>query len=211
MKRLILIILFFVASLVFATDKIEIWGHQSHNLSEWEVRKFNGQTSYQSIDENGLYIIKATSQDSASGLYKNVDINLNEFPLLHWRWKIKSKLPHTNERSKQGDDFAARVYVIASTGIFFWNKKVICYVWSNSESKNTSWNNPYTGSRVKEYAIRSGQDKTNTWYAEVRNIKEDFNKLFGTEIDEINDIAIMTDTDNTHSSATAWYAGIYFD
>ncbi len=69
--------------------------------------------------------------------------------------------------------------------------------------------NAYTD-RVIMVVMESGSDKLNTWITEKRNIYEDYKAAFGHEPPIITGIAIMTDTDNTKESATAYYGDIIF-
>jgi len=86
----------------------------------------------------------------------------------------------------------------------------ICYVWSDSLSENTCWDDPYTPNNVIVIPVSGSNDKIDTWYTIKRNVFEDFKKYFHETFDSINDIAIMTDTDNSHEKTTAFYRDIFF-
>jgi len=135
-------------------------------------------------------------------------------PYLNWSWKIKSALPELDETTKAGDDFAARIYIIKSGGALIWKTKALNYVWSTKQSLNEgindSWPNPFQPKNAMMVALRSSNDNINTWVHEKRDVRKDFNTFFDKELNSIDAVAIMTDTDNSDSSASAVYGDIYF-
>ena len=114
------------------------------------------------------------------------------------------------ENSKKGHDFALRVFVIKSTGKLPWKKKVINYVFSSNEIKQSSWTSPYTKQSV-DYVLSSlKDDKQNKWISVKTNVKEDFQTIHKLNVNKIDGIAIMTDTDNSKQEAIGYYKDIYF-
>ena len=83
------------------------------------------------------------------------------------------------------------------------------YLWESKAPEGTMVPNPYTD-RVIMMVVESGETKLNQWVSEERNIFEDYKKAFGQEPPMISGVAIMTDTDNTGESATAYYGDILF-
>ncbi len=69
---------------------------------------------------------------SASGLFKKIHIDLNKTPYFNWSWKIDRSLKGLNERSKEGDDYAARICVVKKHALFFWKTRALNYVWSSN-------------------------------------------------------------------------------
>lgn len=175
----------------------------------WESESFSGETRYTIDQQEGRKVLRADANASASGLVKKAEIDLNATPYLHWDWKVDASLPGLNERSKPGDDYAARVYVVVSGGAFFWKTRTLVYVWSGSEPVGTSWKNAYTGN-ARHIALRSGNADAGDWVSEKRNVRVDFKNVFGDDIEKLDAVAIMTDTDNSGLSATAWYGDITF-
>ena len=198
-----------------AGEKLMIGSFSSGSLDNWEAKEFKGQTSYKLVDLAGTKVLKAESAGSASGLFNEQRIDLHKTPVMNWRWHIENRLGNNiNEQVKSGDDYAARVYVIASGGAAFWQTKAINYVWSSTSPVGNVWPNPYayagaTG-KMMMIALRSSTDQPGTWYSEKRNILTDLKHQFGEEIRYIDAVAIMTDTDDSHGKATAYYGDIYF-
>ena len=182
----------------------------SESLEGWQSKSFKGQTSYQIIDLAGKKVLKAESVNSASGLYKEQRVDLRQTPFLNWEWRVENRLSDLNEQEKSGDDYAARVYVIVRGGLAFWRTRAINYVWASSSSKGKIWPNAYAGDHAMMIALRSENDSTGIWVQEKRNVFADLKQQFGEDIDHIDAVAIMTDTDNSNGSATAYYGNIFF-
>ena len=179
------------------------------NLTDWQTKVFKGETRYGFDDKSGQRALFADSQGTASGLYREIRVDLNRTPWLNWSWRVDRVLNRVDERSKAGDDYPARVYVVISGGAAFWNTRSLIYVWSSHQPVGATWNNAYT-SNARVMALRSGTGETGRWISEKRNIRADFRQLFGEDIDAIDAVALMTDTDNSGQSAAAWYGDIYF-
>lgn len=173
----------------------------------WEVKEFKGRTFYAvAHDDDGSHVLKAQSRDAASGLIFRKEYALHDFPVLAWRWKVGNILDKGDETKKEGDDYAARVYVIFPHW-FFPRTKSINYIWANKLPKGRHVPNPFAGNAVM-VAVESGRENVGRWMTERRNVYEDYRAIFGEEPPRVGAIAVMTDTDNTGSSATAWYDDI---
>lgn len=190
-------------------DEVMI-GHFSHgDLNNWKEKSFVGHTQYQIVTTPEGKALQAKSQRAASGLFKEITIDLNKTPWLNWSWRIDNTFSGNNERSKEGDDYPARVYVVVSGGLRFWKTRAINYVWSSHQPVDTQWDNAYTNN-AKMVAVRSGSGQAGRWLTQKRNVREDLRKIFGEDLGEIHAIAVMTDSDNTGKSATALYGDIFF-
>jgi hypothetical protein len=200
-----------VVSAEVAGEKLMIGSFSSGSLDHWEPKEFKAQTKYQLADLAGTTrALKAESDDSASGLFKEQRIDLQKTPVMNWRWRIENRLGNINEQAKSGDDYAARVYVVISGGLTFWRTKAINYVWASTSPTGKIWPNAFAGDHAMIIALRSSSDQTGTWYTEKRNILTDLKQQFGEDIHYIDAVAIMTDTDNAHGKVTAYYGDIYF-
>jgi hypothetical protein len=182
----------------------------SEGLAGWTEKSFKGKTAYRVERHDGQTVLVAESQDSASGLYTKIRVDLRRYPYLNWRWRIENRLNTRDETTKAGDDYAARIYVVIDGGFFFWRTRAINYVWANGASKGDTWDNAFAGKNARLMAVRDRRDPLSTWFSEKRNVHEDLKKAFGHEVDFIDAVAIMTDTDNSHGYAKAYYREIYF-
>lgn len=203
-------LLFCTSASAETIHKIYISAFATEQLKGWKSKQFKGQTNYQLVQTDNQTVLKAHSQASASGLFKQQRIDLQQTPYLYWRWRIGNHLTNLNEQEKSGDDFAARVYIVIDGGWAFWKTKAINYVWSSVTEKGKIWPNAYAGKNAMMFAIRSTEDPTGTWLQEKRNVQADLQKIYSKAIRYIDAVAVMTDTDNTQGQATAYYSNIYF-
>ena len=127
----------------------------------------------------------------------------------HWTWKVDNILSGNDERTRAGDDYPARIYVVFSGGALFWRTRAINYVWSNKQPVGSNWFNAFT-SNAGMIAVESGIDRIGQWIQINRHVLADYRRIFGEEPGAVDAVAIMTDTDNTGASATAWHGDIWF-
>ena len=196
-----------------AEEKLIIGAFSSGTLDHWESKEFKGATHYKIVELAGTNALKAESTGSASGLFNEQRIDLHKTPIMNWRWHIENRLgSNLNEQEKSGDDYAARVYVVVNGGAAFWQTKALNYVWSSTSPVGKVWPNAYAGANGKMtmIALRSSTDKTGTWYSEKRNILDDLKHQFGEDIQYIDAVAIMSDSDDSQGKVTAYYGDIYF-
>ncbi len=180
-----------------------------HGLAGWEAKSFQGTTRYRLVRDGDTPCIRAEADASASGLFRRLKIDLEQTPWLEWSWKIDRLPDNHKEREKTGDDFVARIYLIVSGGLLFWNTRALNYVWASHEPAGAAWDNPYTDHSAM-LAVESGADHAGRWRSYRRNVRKDLQRLFGQDIRHIDAVAIMTDTDNTGLRAGACYGGIRF-
>ncbi|MBS99696.1 MAG: hypothetical protein CMI01_13595 [Oceanospirillaceae bacterium] len=191
-------------------ERVNIARFSDGSLEGWELKSFKGNTEYRLETDAHKTGLRALSQGTASGLYLERRIDLQQTPILNWSWKLEKPLPGDfNEQSKAGDDYAARIYVVFSGGAFFWRTRAINYVWASSQPKGAVWPNAYTAN-ARMIAVRSDETPEDHWVTERRDVRADYRRLFGEEPDAVDAVAIMTDTDNTGLEARAWYGDIWF-
>ncbi|WP_090572259.1 DUF3047 domain-containing protein [Nitrosomonas sp. Nm33] len=192
------------------SGRVDIARFSQSDLSGWQTKVFAGKTHYVLKNNDGKIVLHADSKAAASGLYREIKIDLGKTPILNWSWKVDNILVGNNERTKAGDDYPVRVYVVFSGGLAFWRTRAINYVWSNRQPVGSSWPNAFT-SNARMIAVESGSKRIDQWVSERRNVHDDYRLLFGEEPPhQVDAVAIMTDTDNTGGAATAWYGDIWF-
>lgn len=171
-----------------------------------EEREFEGQTVYQLVDKQGERVLSASARGTASGLIFPTRFDPAESPWLEWRWKIDRVIERGDARTKQGDDYAARVYVVFPHWLPIRTRS-INYIWANRLPKDEQLPNTYT-SNAMMLALQSGNERSGEWVVERRNLVEDFRRLFGEDPPDEALVAVMTDTDQTNERAQAWYDDI---
>lgn len=212
-KLLFIFALWFGALSVYsAVNKVAVGEFSQRNLSGWHEKIFSGETNYQlsdrDLNNNESTYLRANANATASALLKKVQIDLDNTPFLNWSWRIDKAITSVDEQTKQGDDYAARIYVIVKRGIAPWKANALNYVWSSNPQPPDFWPNAYTEKAVM-IPLRNQHDSTE-WKVEKVNVKQDFQKYFGLNVDHIDAVAIMTDTDNSQLHAIASYGDIYF-
>jgi hypothetical protein len=175
----------------------------------WSPKIFHGTTRYAVVADGSGHVLQADSQATASGLIYEREFNPHDWPVLVWRWKVAGIIEKGDARIKAGDDYAARVYVVFPHW-FFPKTKSLNYIWANRLPAGSLVPNPFTGNAMM-LAIASGPEKVGQWQTVRRNIAEDYRRAFGTEPPETATIALMTDTDNTGGTATAWYDDLHLE
>ena len=193
-------------------NEVKIFEFTELELSQLEVRKVRGadnNTLYEvGSNENGNFF-KAIADNAASGLGKEVKIDLNKTPFINITWKIEKDLPGINENTKKGHDFAARVFAVKKTGATPLSNRAINYVFSSNNEIGFNAPSPYTKKSI-DSVLASTKNNFNEWVTVKANVKEDFKKFHNLDVNELDGLAIMSDTDNSKMKAIAYYQNIYF-
>ena len=211
-----LLIRTFIVSLILGAtcfaDEVKVFDFTDKELSELEIRKVRGadnKTIYiVGSNENGNYL-KAVAENAASGLGKEVKINLNKTPIINITWKIEKDLKGIKESTKKGHDFAARVFAVKKTGATPLSNRAINYVFSSNSKVGENRPSPYTKKSI-DNVLASTKDNLNEWITVKSNVKKDFKKFHDLDVNELDGIAIMSDTDNSKLKSIAYFQNIYF-
>tara|TARA_B100000953_G_scaffold13991_1_gene12440 strand:- start:154 stop:798 length:645 start_codon:yes stop_codon:yes gene_type:complete len=191
------------------TEEIKVFDFTQEELKTLKVRKIKGKTIYQvGSNENGNYL-RAEAEGKASGLGKEVKIDLTKTPFLNITWKVEKDLSGIIENSKKGHDYAARVFVVKKTGATALSNRAINYVFSSNSSVGENWPSPYTKKSI-DYVLATTKEHNNKWVTVKANVREHFKILHNLNVEEIEGLAIMTDTDNSKLKAISYYQNIYF-
>ena len=213
MKSLLKILsLFLLLTSITSAKEVKVFEFTEIELSELEVRKVRGadnKTKYSvGSNDNGNFL-KAVADNAASGLGKEIKIDLNETPFINITWKVEKDLPNILENTKKGHDFAARVFVIKKTGATPLSNRAINYVFSSNNEVGFNSPSPYTKKSV-DNVLATTKENLNKWVTVRANVKEDFKKFHNLDVSELDGIAIMSDTDNSNLEAITYYQNIYF-
>ena len=207
-----IIIINLILALPLNAQEVLIFEFTEEELKTLKVRKVRGadnKTNYiVGSNKNGNYL-KAEADNSASGLGKEIKINLKATPIINITWKVEKDLSGINENTKKGHDFAARVFVIKKTGATALSNRAVNYVFSSNNKIGENWPSPYTKKSI-DNVLSTTKDKLNEWVTVKANVKEDFKRFHDLDIDELDGVAIMTDTDNSKMRAVTYYQNIYF-
>ncbi len=213
MKTLFLsLISILLAINILIADEVKVFDFSDSELSQLEVRKVRGadnKTVYTTgSNENGNFL-KSVADNAASGLGKEIKINLNNTPFINITWKVEKDLSGIRENSKKGHDFAARVFVIKKTGSTPLSNRAINYVFSSNSDVGSNWPSPYTKKSI-DNVLASTKVNFNEWITVKANVKEDFKRFHNLNVNELDGLAIMSDTDNSKMKSIAYFQNIYF-
>ena len=206
----------FIISLLFLSSAhaktIKVFEFTEKELSALEIRKVRGadnKTSYSvGSNENGNYL-KAVADNAASGLGKEIKIDLNKTPFINITWKIEKDLRGIKENTKKGHDYAARVFAIKKTGATPLSNRAINYVFSSNSEVGENRPSPYTKKSI-DNVLATTKDNLNEWVTVKANVKEDFKKFHDLDVNELDGLAIMADTDNSKMKSISYFQNIYF-
>ena len=207
-----ILLIVFLATNPIKADDVRVFDFTETEISKLEVRKVRGadnKTLYTvGINKDGNFL-KSVADNAASGLGKEIKIDLNKTPFINITWKIEKDLFGIKENTKKGHDYAARVFVIKKTGATPLSNRAINYVFSSNNEVGSNWPSPYTKKSI-DNVLASTKDNLNEWITVKSNVKEDFKKFHDLDVNELDGIAIMSDTDNSKMKSIAYFQNIYF-
>ena len=206
----------FITSLIFLSsahaETVKVFEFTEKELSALEIRKVRGSDNktFYTVwsNENGNYL-KAVADNAASGLGKEIKIDLNKTPFINITWKIEKDLHGIKENTKKGHDYAARVFAIKKTGATPLSNRAINYVFSSNSEVGENRPSPYTKKSI-DNVLATTKDNLNEWVTVKANVKEDFKKFHDLDVNELDGLAIMADTDNSKMKSISYFQNIYF-
>lgn len=170
--------------------------------------------------------IEADADASASGLALGLEPPTDAWRRIAWSWRVDVPIERGDVTRKEGDDYAARLYVTfrlppermsaferaqlrIARAIFgdVVPDAGLSYIWDARAPAGTMVPNPFTD-RVKMIVVESGRERLGRWLDYERDLAADWRAAFGGEMPPITGLAIMTDADNTRGRARARYGDI---
>lgn len=216
-------LIFFVILIIFILSVAYVYAYRlpklfnfniKNALDEWEEKVFKDRVLYivEPQQEGGRLLAK--SKTACSGLIYKIRFDAQKYPMISWKWrviefpeKIKAKnIKDAKDGWLEQDDYAARVYIIFPSWIFT-NIKCLEYVWDEKLPAGKIMTSPYF-KNIKVIVAESGKENLDKWVSEERNIHEDYKRAFSRKPSYVGAIALMTDSDNTLSTAEALYTDI---
>ena len=207
----LLITIFILSGSTYA-DVVKVFEFTESELLELKVRKIRGadnKTEYTVGSNNKGNYLKAVADNAASGLGKEIKINLNKTPFINITWKIEKDLKGIKENTKKGHDFAARVFVIKKTGATVLSNRAINYVFSSNNEVGFNSPSPYTKKSI-DNVLATTKGNLDKWITVKSNVKDDFKKFHDLDVNQLDGLAIMVDTDNSKMKAISYFQNIYF-
>lgn len=195
----------------------------------WEPIRFgdnDSPTTYDLVRIDTTVVLRAQSNNGASGLITHQRVDLDTHPIIEWRWRVESIVDGGDVTTERGDDAPARLYVTFDyddlglldrlkltvlRGLGYTNlpTRALNYVWANQTPTDEVHPSPYTD-QIMMMPVRSGAAHVGQWVHERRDVRADYRKAFGEEPPPVSGVALMTDTDHTADSTQALYGDIVF-
>ena len=179
------------------------------DILEWDPHSFEGETRYELVEVDGREAIHAQCTDgTASGLFLEETIDLEETPVVEWEWRVDETFSGIDETVRAGDDYPARLYAVDEHRVLRWRTRALNYVWASEMEQGADWENAYA-SQARMIAMQSGPPaESGQWVTERRNLRKDFKRYHDRDLDQIDALAIMTDCDDVGEPIEAWYGEI---
>ena len=209
---------------------VDLSGPEGASPEGWEpltFRKIPQHTHYGLVREGDSLVVRAESNGGASGLVRTIDVDPKTHPHVRWRWKVENVLRAGDVTRKEGDDYAARLYILFEPDpsrlgfgrrLLYRAARVVygelpthslTYIWASRARRGKIYDNPYTD-QVKMLVVESGAERVGEWIEEERSVVDDYRRAFNEDPPNIRGVGIMTDTDNTGEAAVAYYGEIRF-
>jgi hypothetical protein len=176
----------------------------------WTLKEFTGQAEVDLLRADGRLALRLRSDRSSFALYRDVTVDLAEYPMLSWSWKVE-RLPAGGDARVAGrDDQAAQLYVVFPR----WpspltRSDVIGYLWDTTVPVDTRLTSLH-GENIKLIVVESGRPHVGQWRRYERNIAEDYAALFNRKAPRVGKIAVMIDSNDTRTDAVALVGGMAF-
>lgn len=196
-----------------------------NDLADWRpvtFPKIKEHSQYTVENLGRESVLRAESRASASAIVYRIPFNAYEHPRLRWRWKVENVYEKGNARTKAGDDYPLRIYVLfeydpekadlyeafrygLAKAIYgeYPPHSALNYIWASRENEGGTLTNPYA-SNAKMIVLQKGRKNLGRWIVEERNILEDYRRAFGTDPPARATLGIMNDSDNTGEASVAY-------
>ncbi len=194
----------------------------------WNLSRFIASTRYGIVEHEGERVLMANADISASGLLQPLKLVPSEYPFITWRWKVPQLIPGADNASGVGDDSPVRVIVafdgdkskldfedhaVARTVKLFSGREMpyatIQYIWENKLPPETVLEHARTG-RSKMLVVESGPARLNQWLTFKRDVRADYQRMYGEPAGPIIFVGVMTDSNATGTKTSAYYGDIRF-
>lgn len=175
----------------------------------WQQEAFGRATEFTQVTIDGVPAIRAVGRQSASGLYRTVNLRLVDHPLLQWQWRVDRLQPSADLRERDAEDFAAAIFLIFGTP-GDTDSRSLAYVWTDERlAPGAIVPSPRHPDRVRSIVVESGGQRLGRWLQEERDIAADFRRAFGHDApDVVQVLALFTDNDQTGEPVEAYYGVI---
>ena len=172
--------------------------------SGWKHRKFWTRTpmTMAFTVKDGVPSMRFETHDSASMLFRHVDIDLAAYPMLAWRWYIELPIRSPlDERTREGDDHPARLFLrfLTDRG----DKRAMEVIWGNRLKAGD-----YKYIRgFPHFVADGGNDRVGRWLDERIDLARIDAEIWKDAAPaHLVDVAVFCDSDDTHTASISYFA-----
>lgn len=171
----------------------------------WQVKEKSGKADFGVVKDGDLHALVLRSANTSFSLQKEVKVDVKQYPVLSWKWKV-TKLPKDGDfRKSKTDDQAAQLFLA------FTKTKAIVYIWDTTAPQGLMEStSPVPFMTVKVVVVRSGPAELGKWITETRNVYEDYKKLYDSEPPAVSGVRLQINSQHTETSGESWFADVEF-
>jgi hypothetical protein len=171
--------------------------------ADWKVRKDAGKQIYTVQEEGGLRFLHAHAKDQGIQAARQQAWDLNRYPVLAWSWRPIEYPQGADEKDGKNDSALSVYFMVSYSSIR--GPKAVKYIWSERVPVGTRLSS--NGGLTQVRVLRSGTEKRGQWVDERVNVRDDWLAYFEEQkVPAPAGIAVLTDSDDTDSSAQGDYA-----
>ena len=152
--------------------------------------------------KDGVPSMQFETRDSASMLFRHVDIDLAAYPMLAWRWYIELPIRSPiDERTREGDDHPARLFLrfVTDGG----EKRAMEVIWGNRLNPGEY---KYIGG-FPHFVADAGDHRVGRWLDEKIDLARVYGEIWKDAAPaHLVDVAVFCDGDDTHTASISYVA-----
>jgi hypothetical protein len=194
---------------------VEDWSKQpegKRGIPEgWQKQTWGSpKYDFEVVRDGNTRVLHIRSDNDSSTVSKEIKIDVRQYPILQWRWKVVVHPKGGDARRKETDDEAAQLYVTFPRFPSALRSRVIGYIWDATAPAGSMFPSQKV-STVQFVVVRAGEADLNTWLTETRNVLEDYKKIYGeAPSEDVGAVSISINSQNTGSTAEAYFGEIVF-
>jgi hypothetical protein len=171
----------------------------------WELKVNRGTPDLTVLDDGESRVLRLKSRRSSFGLERPVDVDINRFPVLTWRWKVSELPAGADFRRSATDDQAAQVLIV------FADRRILSYIWDTSAPKGTFQSaSSIPLLRIFALVCESGPSDLNRWTVESHNLMQDYQRAYNRAPSRVKGIRLQINTQHTDGSAESYFGDVSF-
>jgi hypothetical protein len=208
----VIIVVLLTSTLAWADDQIVVTdfslGVNAKGVPNgWELKENSGKADFSIVTDDSLHALLLRSVSTSFSFQKEVKVDIKQYPILSWKWKVTTLPKGGDFRKSKTDDQAAQLFLA------FSKSKAIVYIWDTTAPEGLMEDAPAPFfMTIKAVVVRSGPAELGKWITETRNVYEDYKKLYGDsdKAPVVSGTRLQINSQHTKSSAESYFADVVF-